>query len=142
MTTPPSAIQVEDHLTQLFQHLGIRRAHVGGGYAADALSVARTSLESIVSMTLVCPFRLPADPLRPLGVRLPFIDGDRGPGAGSVPRVLADLPDAKAITLQDNADAAWSDAIAERQVAQTGLASITSMAMVVPVRGSPEWVEV
>jgi len=69
-------------------------------------------------MTLVCPFRLPADPLRPLGARLLFIHGDRGPGAGSVPRVLTDLPDAKAITLQDYADAAWSDAIAERQVAQ------------------------
>jgi len=115
MTTPPPAIQVEDRLIQLLQHLGIRRAHVAGGYAADALSLARTSLESIVSMTLVCPFRLPADPLRPLGARLLFIHGDRGPGASSVPRVLADLPDARAITLVDYADAAWSDAIAERQ---------------------------
>jgi ubiquinone/menaquinone biosynthesis C-methylase UbiE len=115
MATPPSAIQVEDRLAQLFQHLGIRRAHVAGGYAADALSLARTSLETIASMTLVCPFRLPADPLRPLGARLLFIHGDRGPGADSVPRVLADLPDAQAITLQDYPDAAWSDAIAERQ---------------------------
>jgi SAM-dependent methyltransferase len=114
-TTAPSALPVEDRLTQLFEHLGIRRAHIAGGYAADALSLARASLESIVSMTLVCPFRLPADPLRPLGARLLFIHGDRGPGAGSVPRVLADLPEARALTLVDYPDAAWSDAIAERQ---------------------------
>jgi SAM-dependent methyltransferase len=109
------AVPLEDRLARLFQHLDIRRAHIGGGYAADAISLVRAAPESIVSMTLVCPFRLPADPFRPLGARLLFFHGDRGPGAGSVPRVLADLPEARAITLMDYPDAAWSDAIAERR---------------------------
>jgi SAM-dependent methyltransferase len=115
MTSALPALQLEDRLAQLFQHLGIRRAHVGGGYAADAVSLVRASPESIVSMTLVCPFRLPPDPFRPLGARLLFVHGDRGPGAGSVPRTLAALPEARVITLHDYADAAWSDALAERR---------------------------
>jgi SAM-dependent methyltransferase len=115
MTITTPAVQIQDRLAQLFQHLGIRRAHIGSGYAADAVSLARASLESIVSMTLVCPFRLPPDPFRPLGARLLFIHGDRGPGAGSVPHAMAALPDARAISLQDYADAAWADAIADRR---------------------------
>ncbi len=118
MGAPLSAsptLQIEDRLAQLFQHLGISRAHVGGGYAADAVSLVRASPESIASMTLVCPFRLPTDPFRPLGARLLFIHGDRGPGAGSVAPTLAALPEAKVITLQDYVDAAWSDALAERR---------------------------
>jgi SAM-dependent methyltransferase len=111
----PAALQIEDRLAQLFQHLGIRRAHVGGGYAADALSLVRTFPEFVVSMTLVCPFRLPPDPFRPLGARLLFVHGDRGPGASSVPQILAALPEANEIALQNYADAAWSDAVAERQ---------------------------
>jgi SAM-dependent methyltransferase len=115
MTTAPPALQIEDRLTQLFQHLGIRRAHVGGGYAPDALCLVRAFPESIASMTLVCPFRLPADAFRPLGARLLFVHGDRGPGAGSVAQTLAALPEAKEIALKDFVDAAWSDAIAERR---------------------------
>jgi SAM-dependent methyltransferase len=115
MTNAVPAIQVEDRLRQLLQHLGIRRAHFGGGYTPDALSLVRAAPESIVSMTLVCPFLLPTEPFRPLGDRLLMIHGDRGPGAGSVPRALAGLSQARTILLQDYVDAAWADAIAERQ---------------------------
>ncbi|MCA1647469.1 MAG: class I SAM-dependent methyltransferase [Chloroflexi bacterium] len=115
MTTPAPALQLEDRLVQLFRELGIGRAHVGGGYAADAVSLARASAESIVSMTLVCPFRLPPDPFRPLGTRLLLIHGDRGPGAESLPRAAAALPEAQILTLHDYADAAWSDAVADRR---------------------------
>src|SRR5258708_29184793 len=115
MTAAPPALQIEDRLAQLFRHLGIRRAHVGGGYALDAVSLVRASPAAIVSMTLVRPFRLPTDPFRPLGPRLLLVHGDRGPGAGSVPRTLAALPEAGVIALHDFVDAAWSDALAQRQ---------------------------
>jgi SAM-dependent methyltransferase len=115
LTTAQPALRVEDRLAQLFQHLGIRRAHIGGGYAIDALSLVRSAPESIASMTLVCPFRLPAEPFGPLESRLLFIHGDRGPGAGSVPRAMASLPRARAVTLENYVDAAWADAIADRR---------------------------
>src|SRR5207244_1198803 len=110
MTAAPPALQIEDRLAQLFQHLGIARAHIAGGAAVDAVSLARAMPESIASMTLVCSFRLPTEPFRPLGSRLLFVNGDRGPGASSVPRTLAALPEARVITLRDYVDAAWSDA--------------------------------
>jgi SAM-dependent methyltransferase len=113
--TAPPALQIEDRLAQLFRHLGISRAHVGGGYAADAVSLVRASPESIASMTLVCPFRLPTEPFRPFGARVLFIQGDRGPGAGSAARIRVALPEAQVITLRDYVDAAWSDALAERR---------------------------
>jgi SAM-dependent methyltransferase len=115
MTTAPPALQVEDRLAQVFEHLGISRAHVGGGYAADAVSLVRAAPESVASMTLVCPFRLPPEPFRAFGERVLFIHGDRGPGAGSAPRIAAALPAAKVLTLPDYVDAAWSDAVAERR---------------------------
>src|ERR1700716_3741938 len=115
MTTAPPALQIEDRLAQLFHHLGIARAHVGGGYAADAVSLVKASPESIASMTLVCPFRLPTEPFRPLGARVLFIHGARGAGTGSAARIQAALPESKVITLHDYVDAAWSDALAERR---------------------------
>src|ERR1700704_1956283 len=98
MTTVSPALQVEDRLAQLFQHLGIRRAHFAGGYAADAVGLVRASADAIVSMTLVCPFRIPTESFRPLGDRLLFVHGDRGPGAGAVARTVAALPQAKVLT--------------------------------------------
>jgi SAM-dependent methyltransferase len=107
-------VDAEDRFRQLFQELGIRRAHVGGGYAADAVALAQACPERVVSMTLVCPFRFPPEPFRGLGRRLLLIHGDRGPGAASVPRALAGLPSARVVTLADYADAAWADAVADR----------------------------
>jgi ubiquinone/menaquinone biosynthesis C-methylase UbiE len=108
-------MSLEDRFGQLVQQLGIGHAHVGGGYAADAATLARAFPGVIASMTLVCPFRLPPEPFQPLGDRLLFIHGDRGPGATSVPGVRRSLPESRALLLSDYEDAAWSDAIAERR---------------------------
>src|SRR5579859_1019301 len=114
MTSAPPPPQIAHRLAQLFDHLGIRRAHVGGGYAGDAVSLVRAAPESVASMTLVCSFRVPPEPFARLGSRLLFIHGDRGPGASSAPHALAALPEAQQLTLNDYPDAAWSDAIADR----------------------------
>jgi ubiquinone/menaquinone biosynthesis C-methylase UbiE len=127
MTSAPPTPRLGDRLAQLFQYLGIRRAHVGGGYAADAVSLVRQAPDSIASMTLVCSFRVPAQPFAVLGDRLLFIHGDRGPGAGTVPQALAALPQARELVLHDYPDAAWSDAIAER-TAEIGPALLAFLA--------------
>jgi SAM-dependent methyltransferase len=115
VSTPPTPIPIEERLARLFEHLGIRRAHLAAGYAAEACVLASTSAELIASLTLVSPFRFVADPLRPLGARLLLVRGDRGPSAGAVQRALTALPDARVVTLQDYADAGWSDSVADRQ---------------------------
>jgi SAM-dependent methyltransferase len=106
---------LEDRFRQLFRHLDLQRAHVAGGYAVDAVAVARAVPEAIASMILVCPFRLPSEPFTAFQDRLMFISGDSGPNASTVPRALADLPRARSVRLQDYTDAAWADAVAERR---------------------------
>jgi ubiquinone/menaquinone biosynthesis C-methylase UbiE len=116
---PPHAesMSVEDRLRALFSHLGLSRTHVAGGYAADAVTLARGLPEHIASLMLICPFRLPAEPFQPLGDRLLLVSGDRGPNASSVPRFLTEMPVARNVVLRDYADAAWSDAVADRREA-------------------------
>lgn len=114
MTSPEAALPLDQRLRQVLQHLGIQRAHFGGGYAADAVTLVRSLAESVASLTLVCPFQMPAEPLRSLGPRLLICHGDRGPGAATVGRLRAALPEAQDLTLADYADAAWADAVAER----------------------------
>src|SRR5438067_3083248 len=116
MTTTKSLHQpgIEDRISRLFEELGIQRAHVAAGYAAHAVALVSACPELVSSLSLVCPSRFDADPLRALGPRVLYIHGDRGGNAAIVPRVVATLTKARIVTLQDYADALWSDALADR----------------------------
>ena len=108
-------MQIEERLARLFEHLGIRRAHLAAGYAAEVNAVANTSPEVIASLTLVSPFRFLAQPLLPFGSRVLFFHGDRGPNASTVQRAAAALPEARVVLLKGYSDAGWSDTVADRQ---------------------------
>jgi SAM-dependent methyltransferase len=109
-------LSLEDRFRELFSHLGLARTHVAGGYALDAVTLARAVPEAIASIALVCPFRLPSEPFKQLGEGVLFIYGDSGPNSTSVPRVLADLPEARSLQLRNYADSAWADAVADRRL--------------------------
>jgi SAM-dependent methyltransferase len=100
---------------QLLNELGVRRAHLGSGYALDAVELARGCPEVIASVVLVSPFRLPSEPFSVFEDRVLLYSGDRGPNSAGVSRLLESLPRARSITLHDYADAAWSDVIADRR---------------------------
>jgi SAM-dependent methyltransferase len=106
---------IAERLAQLFEHLGIRRAHLAAGYAAEVNAIASASPEAIASLTLVSPFRFLAQPLLPLGSRVLFFHGDRGPNAPTVQRAAAALPEARVVLLSGYSDAGWSDTVADRQ---------------------------
>ncbi|HYY90292.1 MAG TPA: methyltransferase domain-containing protein, partial [Chloroflexota bacterium] len=114
MVSAVSTLTLDQRLRQVLQQLGIHRAHFGAGYAGDAVTLVRCLAESVASLTLVCPFQMPAEPLRSLGSRVLICHGDRGPGAATSRRLLAALPEAQDFPLDDYADAAWADAIADR----------------------------
>src|SRR5437660_11656080 len=105
---------VEDRVSRLFEELGIQRAHVAGGYAAHAVALVSAYPELVSSLSLVCPSRFDAEPLRPLGRRVLYVHGDRGAHAALAPRVVPTLPEASVVTLHDYADALWSDALVDR----------------------------
>jgi SAM-dependent methyltransferase len=117
MTTSgaPAGMPVQERFARLVQHLGIRRAHVAGGYAADAVMLARAFPEWIASMTLVCPFRLPPEPFRQLG----HLGVSTQAASEMFRRLVADglveQAEARELVLTDFVDAAWSDAIADRR---------------------------
>ena len=116
MTTTKSLHQpdIEDRISRLFEELGIQRAHVAAGYAAHAVALVSAYPELVSSLSLVCPSRFDAKPLQLLGPRVLYIHGDRGANAAIVPQVVATLTEAQVVTLQDYADALWSDALADR----------------------------
>ena len=108
-------LTLESRFSELLEQLGLAKVHVAGGFALDAVTFARALPNAIVSMALVCPFRLPSEPFRALDDRVLFFSGDSGPNASTVPRILENLPRARSIRLHDYADAAWADAVADRR---------------------------
>jgi SAM-dependent methyltransferase len=109
------SVLIEERLTKLFEHLGIRRAHLAAGFAAEVNALASSTPEVIASLTLVSPFRFLAQPLLQLGSRVLFFHGDRGPNAPTVQRAAAALPEARVVLLKGYSDAGWSDTVADRQ---------------------------
>ncbi len=126
-TTSLPQHDVAGRISRLFEELGIERAHVAAGYAAHAVALIRACPELVSSLSLVCPSRFDAEPLRPLGSRVLYIHGDRGGNATIVPQVLATLTEARVVTLHDYSDALWSDALADRPD-ETGPALLTFLA--------------
>ena len=89
MTAAPPALQIEDRLAQLFQHLGLERVHLAGRVTADWHGLASAYPEQIASLTLGCPTGLEATPLRALASRLLLLTGDQGAPAEAVQKAIA-----------------------------------------------------
>jgi SAM-dependent methyltransferase len=107
-------LSTPERISRLFQHLGIRRAHVAGAMH-EVGTLVEAVPELVASLTLLCPFQqlVPA-PLRALGSRLLFIHGDSGPSARITPILLRALPDTRDVVLHDYSGTAWCDPAADR----------------------------
>jgi ubiquinone/menaquinone biosynthesis C-methylase UbiE len=116
MTTPPVR-SLEASLLDLFQHLGIDRAHfaAAGQVPNDWVGLARHYPERIASLTLVSP-RTGRSELGPLGPRLMVLAGDTGPSAQAPARLLGELTLARSLVLRDYECLPWSDLAADRGV--------------------------
>jgi 2-polyprenyl-3-methyl-5-hydroxy-6-metoxy-1,4-benzoquinol methylase len=114
LTEAAAELRTEQRLARLFQHLGIRRAHLAAGFPAQAVDLASVYPELVSSLTLVCPSRFDAEPLRSFGGRLLFFHGDHGGNAPNVPRARAVLDGVTVVMFRDYADTLWSDAVADR----------------------------
>lgn len=112
--TAEAGLVVEERIRQLFQHLGIRQAHVAGRLPRDWTGLATTYPELFTSLTLVCPMAVDPDTVRRLASRVLVLGGDQGPPAERVRRAMERLPDARLVTLRDYAFAAWTDVAADR----------------------------
>src|SRR5262249_11477492 len=114
MTTPPLR-PLESSLVDLFEHLGIDRAHfaAAGHVPNDWVGLAAHYLERIASLTLVSP-RMGRSELGSLGPRLMVLAGDTGPSAQAPTRLLDELTQARSLVLRDYEYLPWSDLAADR----------------------------
>jgi SAM-dependent methyltransferase len=112
--TAGSQRAVEDCLIDLFQHLGIDRAHVAAGQqvASDWLGLATRYGERIASLSLVSP--RPRPELRTLQCPVFILAGDQGATAEATTKALAELPGAASYILRGYEFLPWCDMIADR----------------------------
>src|SRR5215469_8468423 len=116
MTTLATARAVEEHLVDLFRHLGIENAHIAAGRLGltDWQGLATRHPERIASLTLVNPPLLDLGPIRGLASRMLVVAGDHGPTAEGAGRLRAELPGLASHSLRGFECHPWSDVIAER----------------------------
>jgi ubiquinone/menaquinone biosynthesis C-methylase UbiE len=115
ITTTASARPVEACLIELFQHLGISRAHIAAGRLGltDWQGLAIRHPGCLASLTLINPPIVDAGPIRGLASRLLVVAGDQGPTAEGAVKLLADLQGAVSHSLRGVECHPWSDVVAE-----------------------------
>jgi SAM-dependent methyltransferase len=111
---PADEAPVEARLAALLDELGIGRAHFAGRSSSDWGGFAARYPERVASLTVLCPAALDPMALRPLGVRLLVVAGDRGLGDRRARTALAELPQARSVVLRGYAGLTWSDLAVER----------------------------
>ena len=117
MATETTARPIEACLLDLFQHLGIERAHIAAGGPPplfDWYNLATLHPERVSSLTLISPPILNTVPLAGLASRLLTIAGDQGQLARGAAKLLADLPSVSSHILSGYEWHPWSDVIADR----------------------------
>lgn len=108
---------VEARLIELFQYLGIARAHVAAGRMGltDWRGLLSLYPERVASLTLVHPPILEAGMLAGMASRVLVVAGDQGISAEGAARLLVDLPTVASRILPGYACQPWSDVLADRR---------------------------
>ena len=112
--TSETALPVEERILQLLQYLGIDQAHFAGRTPRDWTGLATTCPEVFSSFTLVGPTGVAPHTVSSLASRLLVFNGDQGPVAERVRRVMEGVPDARLVTLRDYSILGWEDLVADR----------------------------
>jgi SAM-dependent methyltransferase len=107
---------VEAHLINLFDHLGIGRAHIAAGRLGltDWQGLATRHPDRVASLTLINPPILDAGQIGGLASRMLVVAGNVGPTAEGSVKLLADLPGTASHSLRGFECHPWSDVIADR----------------------------
>jgi SAM-dependent methyltransferase len=113
METAPT-LTLEERLAELFQSLGIARAHIVAGQMTpgDWLGLAARYPKRVASLTLISP--RPGTELHGLESRVLIVAGDKGASARGPAKLIADVPSATAHLLRDYEWLPWADVIADR----------------------------
>lgn len=127
--TTEAGLPVEERILQVLRHLGIQQAHFAGRVPKDLTGLATTYPETFLSLTLLGPTAVNPHTVGSLASRLLVFNGDRGPLAERVQRVVESAPGARLVSLRDYAILGWTDMVAERtdEIGSTMLSFLAQM---------------
>lgn len=108
------SLPVEDRISQLLQHLGVKQAHFAARVPSDWQGLVQKYPESVASLTLLCPRPSNLKPLAVLGPRVMVVTGDKGTDAETLKRSLEEIPEARLVALRDYSPSSASDIGAEQ----------------------------
>lgn len=107
-------LPVENRILQLLRHLNIAQAHFAACLSRDWSGLITSCPDAVASLTLVCPWGMKIDDLKPHSPRLLIVTGDRGRPAEEVLGAVKSLPETTVLRLRDYLSFRWADVIADR----------------------------
>lgn len=101
-------------LIALWDHLGLKTAHVATQMPGDVAGLARAHPDRIAGLLLCVPSRLDPAPFAAVAERVVMISGARGMTADVTSRAEPRLPGSRRVVLDDYEAPSWADVVAER----------------------------
>ncbi|HVZ08346.1 class I SAM-dependent methyltransferase [Rhodopila sp.] len=113
--------RLHERLLAVWDHLGLRRAHVATQMAGDVADLAAQAGERIGSLLLCVPARLDPAPFAALADRMVLVSGATGLTAQVTAQAAARLPGARRVVLDGYDAPGWADVVADRTEALLAL---------------------
>ncbi len=107
-------MDLPDRLLALWDHLGLRAAHVATQMPADVAAFATAHADRIAGLVFCTPTRLDPVPFAALDDRILMIAGDGGLSAEVTTRAEHRLPGAQRVVLAGYEAPGWADVVADR----------------------------
>ena len=107
-------LALTERLAALWDHLGLRRAHVATQMPGDLAAFAAASADRVGGLVLCVPSRLDPAPFASLAPRLLMIAAEHGLTAEVTARAGERLPAAQRHLLRDYEAHGWADVVADR----------------------------
>ena len=111
MTQPPT---LTERLISLWDHLGLKAAHVATQMSGDVADLARLHPGHIAGLLLCVPSRLDPSPFTSVAARTVMVSGARGMTAEVTARAEPRLPGSRRVVLTDYDAPGWADVVADR----------------------------
>lgn len=108
-------LPVEEQIAHLFEHVGIKQAHLVANLPSDYRPFVATYPERVASLTLICPRGLTAEVLQQVTVPLLVITGEDGPVNSELYPLITGRRDRSLLILSGYQYRIWSDVIVDRE---------------------------
>ena len=110
----PEQPTLTERLVSLWDHLGLKAAHVATQMPGDVADFARSHPGRIAGLLLCVPSRLDPTPFAAVAARTVMISGERGMTDEVTARAEPRLPGSRRVVLADYDAPGWADVVADR----------------------------